>query len=82
MSCGAKFGADFLAYAGDPQLFHAALAIVVRDADDEVSPHDIVALGRLGDSTKKRTVLAYVETLPTGKEVVDYLGLQWEETLP
>lgn len=77
MSCGAKFGADFLAYAGDPQLFHAALAIVVMDSQDELEARDVVALGRLGDSTKKRTVLAYI-----GNQGVRYIGVQWEETLP
>jgi tRNA-intron lyase len=77
MSCGAKFGADFLAYAGEPLLYHAALAVIVVDADDPVSPHDLVALGRLGDSTKKRTVLAYVDD-----EKIGYVGVQWEETLP
>lgn len=77
LSCGAKFGADFLAYAGDPQLFHAALAIVVVAPEEQVSPLDVVALGRLGDSTKKRTVLAFVE-----EQQVEYIGVQWEETLP
>lgn len=77
LSCGAKFGADFLAYAGDPQLFHAALAVVVAAADETISPLDVVALGRLGDSTKKRTVLAFRE-----EGQVQYIGVQWEETLP
>lgn len=76
LSCGAKFGADFLAYAGDPVLFHAALAVVVVEGDEEVSALDVVALGRLGDSTKKRMVLAYLD-----KEV-KFVGVQWEETLP
>lgn len=77
LSCGAKFGADFLAYAGDPQLFHAALAVVVVEAAECVSPLDVVALGRLGDSTKKRTVLAFLDG-----GAVNYVGVQWEETLP
>jgi tRNA-intron lyase len=77
MSCGAKFGADFLAYAGEPLLYHAALAVIVVHADDPVSPHDLVALGRLGDATKKRTVLAYIDG-----ESIQYIGVQWEETLP
>jgi tRNA splicing endonuclease len=82
MSCGAKFGSDFLAYAGEPLLFHAALAVIVVRADEPVSPLDVVALGRLGDSTKKRTVLAYVDGDPAGVHVVRYVGVQWEETLP
>jgi tRNA splicing endonuclease len=82
MSCGAKFGADFLAYAGEPLLYHAALAVIVMHADDPVSAHDVVALGRLGDSTKKRTVLAFVNGDPFVSSNVGYVGVQWEESLP
>lgn len=85
ISCGAKFGADFLAYAGDPQLFHAALAVVVVDGKEAIGARDIVALGRLGDSTRKRTVLAWVNEKVDGvkkKGTVEYVGVQWEETLP
>lgn len=92
MSCGAKFGTDFLAYAGDPQMFHAALAIVVTEGGDSVTARDVVALGRLGDSTRKRTVLAWPVDLDlTANDVamqtpcrvkVEYVGVQWEETLP
>lgn len=82
MSCGAKFGADFLAYAGEPLLYHAALAVIVTEADDKVSAHDVIALGRLGDSTKKRTVLAFVDEYSPDSLVVRYVGIQWEENLP
>lgn len=82
MSCGAKFGSDFLAYAGEPLLFHAALAVVVVGAEEVVTPADVVALGRLGDATKKRTVMAFVDGDPLGEYVVRYVGVQWEETLP
>lgn len=82
MSCGAKFGADFLAYAGDPLLVHASLAVIVMDEKESVSMLDVVALGRLGDSTKKRTVLAYVHGDVNAAYEVRYVGVQWEETLP
>lgn len=87
MSCGAKFGADFLAYAANPQLVHAALSVVVVESDTAVSARDVVALGRLGDSTRKRTVLAAPRWRADGKEGdvcqhVEYIGIQWEETLP
>ena len=82
MSCGAKFGADYLAYAGDSQLFHASLAVIVMNSSETVSMHDVIALGRLGDSTKKRISLAYVHGDPKGEYEVRYVGVQWEETLP
>lgn len=89
LSCGAKFGADFLAYAGDPQLFHAALAVVVINSDTSLTARDVVALGRLGDSTRKRIVLAWPTDLnawngnrTSPQSAVNYIGIQWEETLP
>lgn len=89
ISCGAKFGADFLAYAGDPQLFHAALAVVVVNGHNDIAAKDVVALGRLGDSTRKRTVLAWSSDdclhdseKPEVGLKVHYVGVQWEETLP
>lgn len=84
MTCGAKFGADFLAYATDPLLVHASLAVVVIDGDEDISTHDVIALGRLGDATRKRTVLAWSDDPSEGLDVshVNYVGIQWEETLP
>lgn len=89
LSCGAKFGADFLAYAGDPQLFHSALAVVVVNGDNGLTARDIVALGRLGDSTRKRIVLGWPTNLKgsnrngtSTRSTVNYIGIQWEETLP
>lgn len=89
LSCGAKFGADFLAYAGDPQLFHAALAVLVVDGSQALNAREIVALGRLGDATRKRTVLAWVDDEHDQLDedvdrmhTVHYVGVQWEETLP
>lgn len=89
LSCGAKFGADFLAYAGDPQLFHAALAVLVVHGNQALNAREIVALGRLGDATRKRTVLAWVDDEHDQHDedvhrmhTVHYVGVQWEETLP
>lgn len=78
LSCGAKFGADFLAYPGSPQIFHGSLAVIAVMADEVVGARDVVSLGRLGDSTKKRTILAFLGNSST----VQYVGIQWEETLP
>lgn len=88
LTCGAKFGADFLAYAGNPQLFHAALAVIVTEGEADIPARDVVALGRLGDATRKRTVLAWVQNTEVGGSggfgdgCVCYVGVQWEETLP
>lgn len=78
ISCGAKFGADFLAYATSPMLVHAAIMVVVVKENEKLDGRGVVALGRLGDATRKRTVLAFVDC----ELNVEYIGVQWEETLP
>ncbi|GJQ11874.1 hypothetical protein GpartN1_g3665.t1 [Galdieria partita] len=84
ISSGVKFGADFLAYADDPILFHASLAVVVAEEDSEISPRDLVAFGRLGVSTKKKATLAYVTSIKNEEDFpqVSYLCIRWVETLP
>eukprot|EP00871_Galdieria_phlegrea_P000134 jgi/Galph1/1120/GphlegSOOS_G5799.1 len=96
LSSGVKFGADFLAYAGDPILFHASLAVSITERDAVMSPRDMVAFGRLGVSTRKRATLAYVEESTEDKNGictcqlvvkctpyrVRYLCIRWCETLP
>ncbi|EME26496.1 tRNA-splicing endonuclease subunit Sen34 [Galdieria sulphuraria] len=84
ISSGVKFGADFLAYADDPILFHASLAVVVAEQDSKISPRDLVAFGRLGVSTKKRATLAYIDSVKNGEGFpqVVYISIRWNESLP
>ena len=77
---GNKFGADFLAYAHDPCLFHAGLCIIVLEARTVLHPRDMISLGRLGVATKKRAVLAHVSDAQ--RERVAYHGIAWCEQLP
>lgn len=74
VTCGAKFGADYLAYAGDPSLFHGSLAVILADDNGLMPLRELVAVGRLSDSTRKRAIWV----LDDGRT----LGVQWEENLP
>lgn len=76
---GNKFGADFLAYANDPCLFHAGLCVVVVDENTNLHPREMISLGRLGVATKKRSTLAYLDNASAR---VQYLGIAWCESLP
>jgi hypothetical protein len=80
LTTGHKFGADFLAYAHDPCLFHAGLCVTVMSKDDLFRPRDIISAGRLGVATKKRATLACVENVEQG--LVSYRGIAWCESLP
>lgn len=80
LTSGHKFGADFLAYAHDPCLFHAGLCVIVLNKNDILRPRDIISAGRLGVATKKRATLACVEDIEQG--IVSYRGIAWCEALP
>lgn len=64
---GTKFGGDFLAYLGDPVIFHARYIVVCREGagGQKGRPQDLVALSRLGTCVRKVVLLAWLE----GEEV-------------
>lgn len=60
---GEKFGADFLAYPGDPILFHAQFLVICwnKKIEDlyEASEAELVAKCRLGTAVKKNVILSF-----------------------
>mmetsp|Transcript_4115 Transcript_4115/g.7229 ORF Transcript_4115/g.7229 Transcript_4115/m.7229 type:complete len:423 (-) Transcript_4115:1496-2764(-) len=66
---GAKFGAHFMAYAGDPVAYHSALLIRVipyqnagtNQKEMSISSLDLISFGRLGTATKKEACVAYID---------------------
>ncbi|KAI8979763.1 tRNA intron endonuclease [Mycotypha africana] len=60
ITSGIKFGGDFLLYPNDPLVIHSQYIVhVVQDEENEnVSPVDIVRMGRVATSTKKIAILA------------------------
>ncbi|KAF5304640.1 hypothetical protein FQR65_LT07922 [Abscondita terminalis] len=73
ITCGKKFGGDFLVYMGDPIAFHAVYIIrCVEDPQKLLHTSDLVAFGRLGTAVKKKSVLATC----TNKSV-NYITINW-----
>ncbi|KAK9449879.1 uncharacterized protein V1518DRAFT_414957 [Limtongia smithiae] len=53
VSPGLRFGADFMAYPGDPLRYHSHYLVRSLDWDEEFSLIDLVGSGRLGTGVKK-----------------------------
>ena len=60
MTSGAKFGADFLAYPGDPMLFHAMYCVRVVPPDQPVRPVLLAGAARGSHAARKHLILAFV----------------------
>ena len=81
---GSKFGADFLAYPGDPIRYHAQNIVVCLDSRNElermrkkVSESDLVGRCRLGTAVNKNVLFAYVFVGKNKKGGVKYQALRW-----
>lgn len=61
MTQGLKFGGDFLAYSGDPHLYHGSFIIRCVEDPDRVSMRDLVAAVRTAAATRKTFVLAAID---------------------
>ena len=55
---GTKFGADYLAYPGDPSEFHSQYAVRVLEEDDVFQPMEILGGARVALGARKRFVIA------------------------
>ena len=71
----AKFGADFLAYPGDPFRFHAHYTVTVERGP--MSCLELASMARIAVSTKKSTVLASVKKDERGESKVSFLTIEW-----
>ncbi|HDD26545.1 MAG TPA: tRNA-intron lyase [Acidilobales archaeon] len=70
---GLKFGADFAIYTERPGVQHAPYLIKVFKGFDKVDPIDLVGLGRLSHSVRKRLILAVI----TPSNEIKYVMLKW-----
>ena len=61
VTMGARFGGDFLAYAGDPMRVHAHLIVHVIPSASEMVATELVACARLANTAKKTAALAIVD---------------------
>jgi tRNA-intron endonuclease len=69
-----KFGTDFTVYELGPGLEHAPYVVTVASASDRLKAVDIVGLGRLSHSVRKKSVLAIVDE---EKSSVNYIVFKW-----
>ena len=58
ITSGAKFGADFLLYPGDPSQYHATCLVLVRPPSQALTCNDWVAAARVAHGAKKVLLLA------------------------
>jgi tRNA-splicing endonuclease subunit Sen34 len=61
LSSGLRFGANYVAYPGDPARFHSHFCVNGKGFDEEFSMIDIVGGGRLGGGVKKGWLLGGVD---------------------
>lgn len=61
LTTGVKFGGDYLAYPGDPHLFHAKFIVKCVESLETVDQCDLVSWSRIGTATKKTLVLASLD---------------------
>jgi tRNA-intron endonuclease len=71
---GMKFGTDFTVYELGPGLEHAPYVVTVASTSDRLKAVDIVGLGRLSHSVRKKSVLAIVDE---EKSSVNYIVFKW-----
>lgn len=74
LSPAAKFGGDYLAYAGDPLKYHAVFVVVVHLWQGAITARDLVSIGRLAVTVKKSPVIA---TLDERAQPV-YFTVDWQ----
>ncbi|XP_015524814.2 tRNA-splicing endonuclease subunit Sen34 isoform X1 [Neodiprion lecontei] len=77
ITSGEKFGGDFLAYPGDPIMFHSQMVITCRDRTEEIPISELIAHSRVGCHVRKTQVFA---TLSENGDSVKYQSFQWSES--
>lgn len=55
---GTSFGADYLVYAGEPNVYHACMLLVVKPWDVASDVLSLMTVARLGTTVKKVTMIA------------------------
>lgn len=85
VTSGEAFGADFIAYPGDPMMFHASHIVIVMNGT-EISKTDLITKGRLAVTVNKICIFAYSvndESMHESQESdcrpkIRYQTLHWE----
>ncbi|KAF7991575.1 hypothetical protein HCN44_008946 [Aphidius gifuensis] len=73
VTTGERFGGDYLAYPGDPILYHSQFIVKCVDKNEEMSVIDLAGQCRLATHVKKTQVFAYIND----DEEVCYQSFNW-----
>lgn len=71
ITSGIKFGGDYLLYRNDPMCTHSEFIISIQN-DEDISPLEIIGMGRLATNVKKTFVLA-----GSIQEMMTYYSIEW-----
>ncbi|XP_051171716.1 tRNA-splicing endonuclease subunit Sen34 [Leptopilina boulardi] len=77
ITSGVKFGSDFLAYPGDPIMFHSQFIIHCKEKTDVLSVNELVSICRIGSSVRKTQVFA---SFSEENDKIEYQSFQWAES--
>ncbi|XP_014219165.1 tRNA-splicing endonuclease subunit Sen34 [Copidosoma floridanum] len=77
ITSGQKFGCDYLAYPGDPIMFHSQLLIYCKNRNDEISIPELIAESRIGSHVRKTLVFA---TLSNDGGSIEYFSSRWADS--
>ena len=67
LTTGIKFGADFLAYPGDPMAYHASFTVRVCAENEGVHALTLLAAARMSHGARKNLVLASAAEAETAR---------------
>lgn len=87
VTSGSKFGCDFLAYLGDPVLYHAKFALRIMPELNgsvdvsKVEINELNALHRLCHNASKILLFAVVSRDPAGRNSLNYWSIKTKEYL-
>jgi tRNA-intron endonuclease len=71
---GIKYGCDFAAYKHGPGVDHAPYMVSVKKRKDEITATEIVKVGRLATTVRKRFIIAIPDLKTEG---IQYLTFKW-----
>lgn len=76
VTTGERFGGDYLAYPGDPILYHSQFIIKCVDKNEEMSVIDLAGQCRLATHVRKTQVFAYIDDDDNNNNVC-YQSFNW-----
>ena len=74
ITTGVKFGAHYLAYPGDPHMYHAQFTVRVVAPEDALTPADLAAASRAAAGARKLLLMATPREDAAGEWSVDYVS--------